>query len=211
MLKGAKMKRTEMTFRELVEILELDKLAPIHFHHPKELSKNNYVYFRYLGNEEKEALINGIHDKNKQYDNSDLGVYLPDLDIKQYYEIEMKRNPCSIRYVIETISYKIPVLLEEKYLVWSVYCVLHEVGHWLDFLKSGKKSYEFSCIEKDYREELNKEADRIYRMNDYSHQKLLFVEEYNHKYREIPSEKAADNYAYSNFIIAFNKVRKVLD
>lgn len=205
------MKEIIITFRELIEILELDRIAPIHFHNPEELNKNNYVFFRYLGNEEKESLINGIHDENKQYDNSDIGIHLPDLDVKQYYELEMKRNPLNIHSVIEQISYETEVWIKEYYVVWSIYCVLHEVGHWLDFVNSGKTSYEFSLIEKSYREELDKKAKVIYKMNDYSPQKQLLMEEYNRKYKEIPSEKAADDYAFSNLILSLNRVREKLD
>lgn len=204
------MKEIVITFKELVNILELDEIAPIHFHCPEELDKNNYVFFRYMGNEEKEALKNGIHDVNKQYDNSDIGVHLPDLDIKQYYELEMKRNPLSIHSVIEQISYKTEVWIKEYYLVWSTYCVLHETGHWLDFINSGKTNYEFSLIEKSYREELDREAKSIYRMNDYSPQKKVLMEEYNRKYKEIPSEKAADDYALSNIIPSLEKIREKL-
>lgn len=205
------LKEVVITFKELVEILELNKIAPIHFHCQGELDKNNYIFFRYLGNEEKEALINGTHDKNKKYNGSDIGVHLPDLNIKQYYELEMKRNPLNIHSVIEKISYETEVWIKEYCLVWSIYCVLHEVGHWLDFINSGKSSYEFSLIEKSYREELDKEAKVIYQMNDYSPQKRILMEKFNQKYKEIPSEKAADDYAFSNLIISLNKVREKLE
>lgn len=205
------MKEIIMTFRELIEILELDKIAPIHFQKLEDISKNNYVFFRYLGNEEKKALINGTHDENKRYDNSDLGVYLPDIDIKQCYIIETKRNPFSISYVNEQISYKMGcVWTKELYLVWSLYCALHEVGHWLDFVNSGKTSYEFSIMEKGYREEIDREAEMLYNMNDYFPQKRILAEEYVRKYYEIPSEKAANDYAFSNFVPALNKVREKL-
>lgn len=204
------MQEVVISFRELVQILELDKKASIHYHPRDELSKNNYVFFRYLGNEEEEALINGTHDKGKVYNNSDIGVHLPDLDIKQYYELEMKRNPSNIQSVIGKISYETPVWIKEYYLVWAIYCVLHEIGHWIDFVNSGKTSYEFSIIEKGYREGLEKEAKVISQINDYSPQKRLLMEEYNRKYKEIPSEKAADDYAFSNLIPSLNKVREKL-
>lgn len=204
------MKEVIITFKKLVGILELDKIAPIHFHCKDELNKENYVFFRYLGNEEKEALISGTHDDTKEYNESDIGVHLPDLDIKEYYELEMNRNPFIINSVINKISYLTKVWVNEYCLVWAIYCVLHEVGHWLDFINSGKTSYEFSIMEKSYREELDKEAKVIYQMDDYSLQKRLLMEKFNQKYKEIPSEKAADEYAFSTLISSLDRVREKL-
>lgn len=192
------MRKAKITFKKLVKILEIDKIAPIHYQSPEELNKDNYIFFRYLGNAERQALISKTHDKKIEYDNSDIGVYLPDLTIRECYELEQNRNPLSISTTIQEISFKMDVLIKEYCIVWAVYCILHEVGHWLDFKNSGKSAYEFSIIEKGYREDLEKERRMIYQIPDNHPQKRILMENFNQKYSEIPSEKKANEYAFAN-------------
>lgn len=86
------MRKVKITFKRLVKLLELDKIAPFHYQAPEELNKDNYIFFRYMGNAERDALINKTHDENIVYEDSDTGVYLPDLTIKECYELERNRK-----------------------------------------------------------------------------------------------------------------------
>lgn len=199
-----------ISFRKLVDILEVEKIVNVHFIARNNLNKQNYVFFRYLSTEEIEAINQNNYDVKKEYNSSGKGIYLPDIDIQEYYNLEMQRNPEAPGYAISQFSYITFVSIKEYFLIWAIYCILHETGHWLDFIESGKTGYEYYLSEKPYREQLNKDAEKVRQINDCSPLKHIAMEQYNQKYREIPSEQNADKYAFDNLLSALEKVRKEL-
>lgn len=204
------MEKIDLMFSEIIEILHLDEIAPIHLQTKEELSKENYVFCRCISYEEAEAMSNETYDASKEYDKSDMGVYLPDISVDEYYNLEMKRNPFNINSVMSEIAKDKIVWIKEYSLLVGIYTVLHEVGHWIYFIGSNKTGPEFSMIEKEHRSKLCELREQIYSMNDYLPQKRVLAEEFNRRYRDIPSEKAADKYAFSNFWNALDAIRKAL-
>lgn len=112
--------------------------------------------------------------------------------------------------MIEKSSYTMTVYIEEYCLTWAVFCVLHEVGHWIDYKNSGKTAYEFSMIEKGYRQDLEKERRMIYQTPDNHPQKRMLMENFNQKYNNIPSEKNANEYAIANIEKSLEIIREKL-
>ena len=87
----------EMNFRNLVEVLGID--APVHFTTKDKLNKQNYVFCKFMGDNEMAAIIAGNHDPNVHYDDSDLGLHFPDLSLEEYYELEKARNPVGLAII----------------------------------------------------------------------------------------------------------------
>lgn len=204
------MEKIDLMFSEIVKILQLDKIAPIHFQAREKLSKENYVFCRCISYEEAVAMSNGTYDANIEYDKSDMGVYLPDISVDEYYNLEMKRNPFNISTVMSVIGKDKVIWIKEYSLLLGIYTALHEVGHWRYFVDSKKTGAEFSKTENEHRRALCELRKQIYNMNDFLPQKKVLAEEYNRKYKEIPSEKEADRYAFSNIWDSLNIVRKTL-
>lgn len=201
------MDNIDISIRELVKMMNLEEV-PIYFHDKDKLEKENYMFFQYVGNEEKEALQNGTHVEDKEYSNYGIGVHVPDVTIREYYDLEMKRNPYSVNSLIQDISCIFTVWIKEYALVLAVFSILHEVGHWFDFKNSGKTGYQFVMNEQEGRKILAKEAKAIYQMNDFNPQKRCLAIEYNKKYRDNPLEKRADEYALKNIQLILEMIRE---
>lgn len=60
----------DVSFRDLVNLLGIK--APIHFTPKEKLNKQNYVFCKFMGDEESAAIIAGNHDPNTNYDSSDM-------------------------------------------------------------------------------------------------------------------------------------------
>jgi len=76
----------EINYRQLVSILNID--APIHFTPRDQLDKTNYVSCRFMGDDERDAILTGTHLPDGYYDSSDIGLYFPDIDVEEHYNLE---------------------------------------------------------------------------------------------------------------------------
>lgn len=197
----------DICFRDLVALLNVD--APVHFTPKDKLNKQNYVFYKFMGDEEFAAIIAGNHDPNANYDISDIGLHFPDLGLEEYYELEKARNPVGISTHIYEISSQIRINIEDIPIVFAVYCVLHEYGHWLHFKKSGLTSCEYYEQEKKERLPHENTAREIYKMADWDPYKRYLAERYDREiYSKFSSEAAANKYALEHIQESLNKIYK---
>jgi len=196
-------------FRDIVKILDID--APVHFTPKDKINKKNYVFCRFMGNDECAAIISGRHDPNASYDNCDIGLHFPDIDVEEYCALETIRNPVAISSYINNISNQMPVYLSEIEVLFAIHCVLHEYGHWLYFLSTGMTSFEYCEAEKKERQPYENTAKEIYDMPDWHPNKRILAEKYEKEiYSQFSSELAANQYALEHIMEAMVKVREFL-
>lgn len=196
-------------FRKLIGILNID--APVHLTPRDNLNKHNYVLCKIMGEEETRAVIDGTHNPDKKYNDEDLGLYFPDVDIDEYLHLENGRNPMAIKSHIDELSCITRVYIKEYSLAIAIYTILHEYGHWIYFLNSGKTSYEYCEMEKSIRQPYEKAWEEIYKMHDLDPMKRILGEKYNEEiYSQFPSEKFADDYAKDHFLESLKIVRNAL-
>ena len=195
----------DIGFRNLVDWLEID--APVHFTPKEKLNKQDYVFCRFMGDEEKAAIIAGTHDSNTRYDDRDIGLHFPDLELKEYYELEKARNSVGIRNHICDISCQMTIKIEDIPLVYAVHCVLHEYGHWIYFKETGLTSYEYCEQEKKERQPHEITAKKIYEMPDWDPYKIYLAERYDKEiYSKFSSEAAANKYALDHIQESMKRV-----
>lgn len=184
----------DIKFRELVAILKID--APVHFTPKEMLNKKDYVYCKFMGEEECAAITAGKHDPLANYDDSDIGLHFPDIGVEEYYELEKNRNPAGIRTHICEASSQMIINIEDIPIAFAVHCVLHEYGHWLYFKETGLTSYEYCEQERKERQPHEKVARGIYEMPDWDPYKQYLAERYEKEiYSQFTSEQAANKYA----------------
>lgn len=195
-----------ITLKDLVTILKLNKIAPIHYQSPDKLNRENYMFFRFMSSQEQTDLENNNWNKNIEYTKEELGVYVPDLTIDEFISLEKERN--YVHDIMNLVSYTITVPMNEYNLIFAIFCLLHEVGHWIQFIEMGLSSYDYFQWDKRYRADLVKDSKIIYNMPDNLFEKHILVKDYNERYRKIPSEMAADKYAFKHINKSIKVVRK---
>lgn len=195
----------DIKFRELVAILKID--APVHFTPKEMLNKKDYVYCKFMGDEECAAITAGNHDPHREYNNSDIGLYFPDIGVEEYYESEQTRNPVGIQTHICEVSSQMIINIEDIPIVFAVHCVLHEYGHWIYFKETGLTSYEYCEQERKERLPHEKTAREIYKMPDWLPYKRYLAERYDKEiYSQFSSEQAANKYALAHIKDAIETV-----
>ena len=195
----------EFNFRDLVDLLGID--APVHFTPKDELNRQDYVFCKYMGEDECAAIIAGNHDMNTQYDDSDVGLHFPDIGIEDYFELENSRNPVGIQTHIREVSSLMCIKLEDIPIVFAVHCVLHEYGHWLYFKETGLTAYEFCQQEKKERQPYENITREIYNIPDWHPSKWFYAERYDEEiYSKFSSEQEANKYALDHIEDAMRTV-----
>lgn len=192
-----------MRVTKLVDILEIKDLAPFHFHIDTKYKMFASCYV--LTKEEAYDLVNNIATNKKNYDDSKLGVCLADVTIYEFYELGKQIE--DVEKFKDDISYLFSVNDDNISLIYSIFTILHEVGHWLYFKSSGKKSLEYCKWETEERREANELMNQSYNSPD----KLLLKQAARDKYKNVPSEIESDKYAFNNIKEKLELVRKYIN
>lgn len=202
-----------MKISELVNILGVDKLAPIHL--MEEFNEKKFAECKHLTEEEYNDFDENRLIEGKEYDTSELGVYFANVDIEKYYEFENKYNPCQLKEVMNDISYLFILNFVDEPIIYATYVTLHEIGHWINFKKSGMTSIEYAKWDSEFRRQPSEYSNFVREMPDNHPMKWIYAKEAVKKYRDIPSEKLADEYAFKNLRSSLNKLnietRKIED
>lgn len=199
----------DISIKQLVELLDVD--SPLCFTEKEKLNKENYFYFQPMGDAEKEAIRNRTHDPQCVYDPTGSGLHLPDIMSSEYFQLENGRNPVAVESIINQISQQMMAFEVEYPILLSLFCVLHEYGHWVHFKNSGKSPYEYAQMEANERTQHEKTAQGIYAMDDWDPYKILLARRYHNEiYSQFTSEKFANEYALEHFADAIEKVRSAI-
>lgn len=185
-----------MRIIELVDYLGLKEIAPFHFQ--PALSHKSSASCKHITCEERSDYMKKIWTIEKKYDNSTLGVYLPDITIDELYDLEHKRNAINLHRVLSEINSILCLKNDEIKLAYGIYVILHEVGHWLDFQTSGKSSIEYNMWDSEFRNTCKEFIKNIHAIPGNTVDELQHSKKAVDMYKNIPSEKAADKYAFEN-------------
>lgn len=163
-----------MHLKELIIKLGVENLAPFHF--VDSLKYQQIAECKHMSYDELKDYKNGVHDKNKIYNESELGIYIINTDVENLYNMAIESDPYLVKNMIDEISYYVKVEIKYKSLIYATYVILHELGHWINFKESNMSSLEYCIWDSNYRKEAHS----------------------NEMYKNIPSEKEADKFALDN-------------
>lgn len=138
-----------------------------------------------------------------------VGVYLPNCDVGTVYKL---RSPAShYCFCLQIIKSTMVIDDVENNLAYVLFCILHEVGHWIHFTNSSMSEIEFCKYYSRFRAPVVQEESYIKSLADNDPKKILLEKEYTLKYNDLPDEKIANEYAEKNIEKVFIQVKSVLD
>lgn len=196
-----------MRVNELVNFLEVKEIAPFHFF--SELSGSEYAYCRHITDEELNDYKNKNWSSEKDYNDCKLGVYLANVTVDELYKFQNTRNPVEVGIILNKISYIFKVNLTEQSLIYATYVILHEVGHWVNFKNSKNTSLQYTLWDSKHRRDVMILGNEIAKLPDNSYKKLILAKKHTEMYKNIPSEKMADEYAFSNIKAKLELVKNI--
>lgn len=196
-----------MSLKELVNLINWSKSYNfIYVDTPN--SDYEYIYFRFGGIQEETELNNGTWEIGKKYNKNDVGIYIVDISIDEFVSLEIKRRYENYKYIISMISKHYSstlILYEEIPLYFTVFCMLHEVGHQKFFNSLNLSTKDYLIKEQKDRENiLTLETQLINSRDNVIKERLKakLIEEY----RNIPSEKFADSYALEHIVKVIKQI-----
>lgn len=161
-----------MLFREIVDRIDMLRTAPIFYR--ERLSCATVTYLKPMSKKER-------------------GIYLPECETEAFYKNAKSNNPIEFEHMRSIIE----GICECNEYTYSLFNVLHELGHWTHYCQYRERGYS-DC---DYVAAF--EADRIKLYAQRSAEANLLdndtIEEFNHKYSklycELCTEREANRFA----------------
>ena len=194
-----------MLCEELVNTI-LDYGVQIHFF-DKPKRKKDYCHAILIPENE----LNIIRGKEVENDNNDpVGVHVLKCDSAELLADFAARNMPGVLETTSELKQRFSIPNEQMHIAYTLFVVLHEIGHVLHHQESGLSNSEYW-----YR--YNGSRDDVWMIYQFCHnvickdsgdQQLLqaFV---NQIYRNIPSEKYADEFAFDQFASNWQKLLEV--
>lgn len=197
-----------MKIKDLVEILEVNKKVPFHF---TEFVAGEAVYepihCRFVSDAELENFFACGEDDD--YMLSDLGVFLPDLHLHEIYLLEMEANSISTRCYMAMISEILDIPIEDYDLLYGIFVIYHEYGHWLHFRRCRKSNLEYAFWINQFMAPVEAQREILDMLPDADPAKEALVADHINAYNAMPHEFSANKYALKHLKDAYKKVKKV--
>lgn len=166
------------SIRDIIDILELSDAVPLHFlPYSKMGGKLSYC----------------TCDPKIQ------GIYFADLRANDLYNVACKGKPYEIEYVINKYGHYFPSNESPSYLIYTTWTVLHEYGHWIDFLGSKMTNEEYNNFLRRGRKEVEAGENDIKSLSEEDPQKSILAKKYLIDYYSLPSENIAEKYVALHF------------
>ncbi|MFN7251533.1 MAG: hypothetical protein ACK4M9_12165 [Anaerobacillus sp.] len=177
-----------MRMRDLTEMLGLEKRIPVMY--DSRLALKAIIQCQFCTPAEQRL--------SKDYDEdvfpSEEGVHIQNVSIEEFNEIMRNGNPPDFRKIRGMINDNINYPISMFDVIYAVFCLYHEEGHWIDFKSSGQSGSDFMRKDAPFRKPVYELGERIKKEED-PNLKLKLGNEWTLLYRNIPMEKYADIYA----------------
>lgn len=202
------------TLKSISKLLN-DENAPIKYYDLSDRNKKSDLFYLLSISHEKrheyEALI---EEEKKKYISDSAIIYIPLLNVNQLYDLHHIEDSLSYDYdgTIQMINKTVKVTTKNEKVLFAVFLILHEFGHWHDFNEKGKVPYFYNVPEEKERRQVFELKQDIMKKLDgksrftYKDKQLLI--RYFTEYHAIPSEKYADVYAVNHLNDAYERIKQ---
>lgn len=176
----------------------------IHILNESELHNKNYCYAVVIPTD-KLAYYRGAKSSSEP---KETGVYIIDCDLIDFYKANKAKNLEGTVQIEKTINENTNIFDGERPLAFSLFSILHEIGHITHF-QNAKMSYEeyYNAYQKDW-DDIYKDYLFMYRFYGTTQERLKAVNVlFGEKYRNHAFESYADNFALEHFEKCMQKLR----
>lgn len=199
-----------INFKKIAKMVNCEN-APIYYY-KYENSYGRYVtYFQSINNEHRKEYEKMSEDEKKEYISNSASIFLPLISTDYYREESKKVKSSDYSLTLKKVERMIHIVPEYESMAVALYMILHEIGHWCDFLRCEKKPYFYMPKEEiqeekklyDYRIELQRTLSYKSELTPHDYD---LIEQYTHDYNNLPREKRANIYADEHYIERYNKL-----
>ena len=192
-----------MTLLEIVDLIG-NFQVPIYTIEHQEIN-NDYCFSIMIPTD----VLSKIRGNNSNSPKRDTGVYFYNCTFLKFYEITSTKTPEAVQQIIEIIKSNFWIEENDIALAFSVFALLHEIGHVHHFINS-----EISCEE--YWSQYYKERDALWANYQFEYHFIARTPDdkknvslkYGEIYRNIEIEHIADEFAICHFEECYNRVKQ---
>lgn len=184
-----------------------DEKVPIRYKKEEpNIDQNSVVSFACISGSERERYENLDEPNQKEFVSTSEYISIPMINLEKLYEIYHVGITYDYDGTIDMIKKVIVVDKDNEKILFALFLILHEFGHWNDFVSKGRKPYAYTQ-DKDEQKDvydfkrkiLNDES--LCHMSEYKIREKM--REYFNRYNSVPGEKRANEYALSKLCDAY--------
>ena len=199
-----------ITFKKMAKIINCEN-APISYYKYENSYVRYVTYFQSINSEHRKEYEKMSEDDKKNYISNSASIFLPLISSDYYREETKKVMSSDYSWTLKKIERIIDIIPEYESMAVALYMILHEIGHWRDFLRCEKKPYFYMPQEEideekklyDYRIELQQILSNKRELTPHDYD---LIEQYTCDYNDLPREKRANIYADEHYIESYNKL-----
>ena len=172
---------------------------------------NSIVSFECVSGEERKSYEKLTEEDKKDFVSNSAHINLLLISVERLYELYHMGISCDYEMTINMIKKVVPVSADNEKILFAIFVILHEFGHWHDFESKDKKPYLYAQDEKELKEAydlkmeiLNNES--LQEKSDYKIKEQL--RKWFNRFNAVPREKRANEYAISKIKDAYNFFKK---
>lgn len=189
-----------------------DEKVPIRYKKEEPIiDQNSVVSFVCISGSERERYENLDEPNQKEFVSTSEYISIPMINLEKLYEIHHVGISYDYDGTLNMIKKVIAVDKDNEKILFALFLILHEFGHWNDFVSKERKPYVYTQ-DKEEKKEVYDFKKKI--LNDES---LSYMSEYKireklrgyfNRYNSVPSEKKANEYARSKLCDAYKILKK---
>lgn len=179
---------------------------------PNDLYIPNYIIsFECVSGEERSIYENLIEEKKKDFISNSAHINILHISVERLYELYHMGISCDYDMTIDMIKKYVSVSKDNEKLLFATFLILHEFGHWDDFISKDKKPFFYTQDENEQREVYDLKVrilndQTLQQKSDYKIKEQL--RKWTNRYNAVPCEKRANDYAISKINEVYNYFKK---
>lgn len=193
--------------REINKSLYNDEI-PIHYYTElEENSQNSIVFFECISGEERKEYESLSMTDKKNFISRSAVIHIPIINVDKLYELYHVGISYEYTGTMNMLKDVVSVNSDNEKILFALFLILHEFGHWHDFKSKEKKPYLYMQDEKEQREVYDLKVQILNSQSLYGASKHKIMEQlrdYFKRYNMVSCEKRANEYAIS-------KIKNVCD
>lgn len=172
---------------------------------------NSIMSFECVSGEERKTYENLTEDEKKDFVSSSAHINIMLISVERLYELYHIGISCDYDMTINMIKNSISVNKDNEKLMFTTFVILHEFGHWNDFVSKDSKPYFYNQDENEQREVYDLKVKilndkSLQEKSDYKIKEQL--KKWWNRYNAVPCEKRANDYAISKIKAAYSHFKE---
>lgn len=205
-----------MRLDKIIKIVD-DKEVKFSFYIDKNIYKNNnIVYIDVLNLKDRQIYKRQTQEDKEKYVSDSARILLPDITSERLGNIYINIDEFTYDFTLKNIRKIVSISRENENLAFTLYVILHEIGHWYHFDEMGRKPYSYAKEDADIRlkmfnkqQDLQMEMSVKKSMNQLTKKDIMTIKNWVIDYNNIPIEKKANKYADKNFKEMWRKLQLI--